>query len=287
MASDDDEFRRANLGSRAEWHPDTVSRLIDGYGEKCANIKGYLKTKDWEEIVKYVNLQCEGSKLPKTMKQCREKIDSLKRRYKLEKRRAEVRGSDHVNWSFFEKLDDIMRNLRRSGNVSEGQSFEVAEALDFEGFDGDNRSDLMISKSSDKGKVCIDTSDVLLDDGMNMDSNRLTGSRRVRVELHDKGKKRALGASDRISKRFCSSPSPSPSPTPNPNPNTNPNPNPVRALADALVSFSEIYSRIENAKMELFAKMNSELAKLHRRKKKNPSCSSIDCADSDRCRPSE
>uniref|UniRef100_A0A0D6R2W5 Myb/SANT-like DNA-binding domain-containing protein n=1 Tax=Araucaria cunninghamii TaxID=56994 RepID=A0A0D6R2W5_ARACU len=148
MASDDDEFRKANLGSRAEWHPDTVARLIDGYGEKCANIKGYLKTKDWEEIVKYVNIQCEGSKVPKTMKQCREKIDSLKRRYKLEKRRAEIRGSNHVNWSFFDKLDDIMRNLRRSGNISEGQSFEVAEALDFEGFDGDNRSDLMISSKN-------------------------------------------------------------------------------------------------------------------------------------------
>ncbi|GLJ48986.1 hypothetical protein SUGI_1033500 [Cryptomeria japonica] len=153
MASDDDEYRKANLLSRAEWHPDTVARLIDGYGEKCANIKGYLKTKDWEEIVKYVNIQCEGSKVPKTMKQCREKIDSLKRRYKLEKRRVEIRGSNHVNWSFFDKLDDIMRNLRRSGNISEGHSFEVAEALDFEGFEGDSRSDLMISNNKERAVV--------------------------------------------------------------------------------------------------------------------------------------
>eukprot|EP01018_Ginkgo_biloba_P035866 Gb_00597 [translate_table: standard] len=279
MASDDDEIRRANLGPRAEWHPDTVARLIDGYGEKCAKIKGYLKTKDWEEIVKYVNIQCEGSKLPKTMKQCREKIDSLKRRYKLEKRRADVRGLSHVDWSFFEKLDDIMRNLRRSGNVSEGQSFEVAEALDFEvdgpnGFDGDNRSGLMITRDADKGKACIENSDVLLEDGLNMEGSRCS-NRRARIELQDKGSKakKALGVSDRISKRS------------NPNPSTNSNP--VQALADALVGFSEIYSRIENAKMELFNKMNVELAKLHKRRKKNPSSCSLDCGDSEKCRPSE
>ncbi|XP_057841190.1 trihelix transcription factor ENAP1 [Cryptomeria japonica] len=286
MASDDDEYRKANLLSRAEWHPDTVARLIDGYGEKCANIKGYLKTKDWEEIVKYVNIQCEGSKVPKTMKQCREKIDSLKRRYKLEKRRVEIRGSNHVNWSFFDKLDDIMRNLRRSGNISEGHSFEVAEALDFEGFEGDSRSDLMISNNKGKASCIENSSDVFLDDGMHTDGNNIhnninrTSSRRVRVELQDsKGKRQAAGAPDRMSKRSCLNP--------NPSPHGSLSPNPVRALADALVSFSEIYSRIESAKMELFTKMNLELAKLHKKKKKNPSSSSMNCAESDKCRASQ
>ena len=47
--------------------------------------------------------------------------------------------------------------------------------------------------------------------------------------------------------------------------------NPVQALADALVGFSEVYSRIEVAKMELFSKMNLELARLRKRRRKNTS----------------
>eukprot|EP01018_Ginkgo_biloba_P035867 Gb_00606 [translate_table: standard] len=286
MGSGDEEFRRTNLGSRAEWHPDTVARLIDGYGEKCANVKGYLKTRDWEEIVKYVNIQCEGSKTPKTMQRCREKIDSLKRRYKLEKKRAELRGSSHVNWSFFEKLDQIMRNLKRSGNVSEGQSFELAGAVDCpvsgpDGFEGDDRPQLMIAKGADKGKACIENADVLLVDGLNAEGNRCS-NRRVRIDIQDKGikGKKALGVSDRISKRnICK--------VGNPNSNPSPNRNPVQALADALVGFSEVYSRIEIAKMELFTKMNIELAKLQRKKKKSGSSSSLDCAESEKYGTSE
>jgi hypothetical protein len=47
--------------------------------------------------------------------------------------------------------------------------------------------------------------------------------------------------------------------------------NPVQALADALVGFSEVYSRIEVAKMKLFTKMNLELARLRKRRRKNSS----------------
>lgn len=51
--------------------------------------------------------------------------------------------------------------------------------------------------------------------------------------------------------------------------------NPVQALADALVGFSEVYSRIEVAKMELFTKMNLELARLRKRRRKNGGSGSV------------
>eukprot|EP00252_Welwitschia_mirabilis_P013963 TRINITY_DN30965_c0_g1_i1.p1 TRINITY_DN30965_c0_g1~~TRINITY_DN30965_c0_g1_i1.p1 ORF type:complete len:266 (+),score=30.79 TRINITY_DN30965_c0_g1_i1:118-915(+) len=265
MASDEEELnRRTNFrgGSRAEWHPDTVARLIESYGEKCASIKGYLKSKDWEDIVKYVNTQCEGSKIPKTTKQCREKIDSLKRRYKLEKRRAEIRGSENVQWSFFEKLDDIMKNLRRSSNVNESQSLE---ALDFEGFD--------------KEKHYMEHEDVLLEDEFGLENDRRVGS-----GFFERGKRRfsSLGLGDRVDKGTC------PSPEPNMDANTCSNTNPVSALTDALLNFSELYLKVESTKLELFERMNAELAKLNRRKrKKSLSSSVINCSDSPQFRASE
>eukprot|EP01018_Ginkgo_biloba_P035880 Gb_00608 [translate_table: standard] len=285
MGSDEDEFRKVNLGSRCEWHPETVSRLLDSYGEKCSRGKGYLKTKDWEEIVRHVNIQCEGAKTGKTMKQCREKVDSLKRRYKLEKRKAEIRGSNHVEWSFFEKLDEIMRSLKKNGSVSEGQSFELVEAMDFEvdrpdGYENhhvnnsnnhhdimnnNHRLDVIVPEVSivDKGKGLLESTDGLCDVVLNA-VGYSCDNHVGRLELPqpaEKAHKRrksakglGLGVSERPGAKLAKSPV---------------SDNPVQALADALVGFSEVYSRIEVAKMELFTKMNLELAKLRKRRRKN------------------
>ncbi|XP_057863379.1 trihelix transcription factor ENAP2 [Cryptomeria japonica] len=267
MASDDDEFRNVNLSSRCEWHPETVSRLLNSYGEKCSHGKGYLKTKDWEDIVNYVNIQCEGSKTLKTMKQCREKVDSLKRRYKLEKRKAELRGSSHVDWSFYEKLDEIMCCMKKNGGgtstalSSEGHSFELVEPLDFdEGFENDNihhqnflsyahhnRLDLIVPDNpvADKGKSLLENTDGLCDVVLNA------------VDLPSNNKRRKPSKDfQRMSGKKQKRP-------------VNSEKNPVQALADALVGFSEVYSRMEVAKIELFTKMNLELAKLRKRRRKD------------------
>uniref|UniRef100_A0A0D6R6K4 Myb/SANT-like DNA-binding domain-containing protein n=1 Tax=Araucaria cunninghamii TaxID=56994 RepID=A0A0D6R6K4_ARACU len=311
MGSDDDDYGKVNLGTRCEWHPETVSRLLHSYGEKCSYGKGYLKTKDWEDIVKYVNIQCEGSKTAKTMKQCREKVDSLKRRYKLEKRKAEIRGSSHVEWSFYDKVDEIMCSVKRSGSggagtaASEGHSFELVEPLDFDdGFEThhnhhtaflcnsngshsnnnnsgncyNSRLDLIVSEDpvADKGKGLLENADGLCDVVLNAvgyencvefpDGNHNSNHKRRKVSKGAgferptiKSQKRAVSGEK----------------------------NPVQALADALVGFSEVYSRIEVAKMELFSKLNLELAKLRKRRRKNggsesgfSSCSDYSCGAS-------
>jgi hypothetical protein len=56
MGSDNEGFGKANLSSHCEQHPETVYRLLDSYAEKCSQGKGYLKMKDWEEIVNHVNI---------------------------------------------------------------------------------------------------------------------------------------------------------------------------------------------------------------------------------------
>nr|ADE75945.1 unknown [Picea sitchensis] len=51
--------------------------------------------------------------------------------------------------------------------------------------------------------------------------------------------------------------------------------NPIQSLADALVGFSEVYARIEIAKMEMFTKLVLELAKLRTKRKKRSHSPSI------------
>eukprot|EP01018_Ginkgo_biloba_P013097 Gb_10120 [translate_table: standard] len=352
MGSDDDEFAKANIGSRCEWHPATVFRLLDSYAEKCVNGKHNLKTKDWEEILKSVNRQNEGSKTSKSLKQCRDKIDSLKKRYKLEKKKADNHGLDKVNWSFFEKLDEIMGILNKNGNGSE--SFDmveattvVCEAENIEGFPLENRLDMGPHPeyaTTEYGVITAESMPALVSpsdkacQGINLklkfsrffegmlllkftsnlvfqvatlkisvpghqcggkfqyqhamrtvmgltateiyvrlefkvlnlkafiDYNLSSGgnsceNRAARQKLQERGLKRRKDSKDRVSERFSKICKTKPG-------------NPIQALADALVGFSEVYARIEIAKMELFTKMNLELAKLQKKEGGNGSSSS-------------
>jgi hypothetical protein len=70
-----------------------------------------------------VNSQCAGLKSLKTVKQCKDKIDSLKRRYKSEKRRA-VNGSA-VTWPFFAKLDKLMGSVFKQVRPQTGTAANV------------------------------------------------------------------------------------------------------------------------------------------------------------------
>eukprot|EP01018_Ginkgo_biloba_P022177 Gb_02448 [translate_table: standard] len=47
--------------------------------------RGFLRIKDWEEVVSAMNSRCGDLRYRKTMKQCRDNIDNLKKRYKAEK----------------------------------------------------------------------------------------------------------------------------------------------------------------------------------------------------------
>ncbi|KAH7387076.1 hypothetical protein KP509_16G004000 [Ceratopteris richardii] len=97
----------------SEWPDKAVSVLLKTYAEKFSADRGYLRTQDWQDVAFAVNCVCSGT--PKTLKQCRDKVDSLKRRYKIEKRRA-ITGGD-VSWPFFHRLDDIMNSVLKQGKM--------------------------------------------------------------------------------------------------------------------------------------------------------------------------
>lgn len=269
MGSNIDDFVKADSVCRCEWHPATVFRLLDTYGGKYADGKHHLKIKDWEEILKAVNRQSEGSKTCKSVKQCRDKVDSLKKRYKLEKQKADRHGVDKVTWSFFHKLDEIMGAFNRSAKDSEIADRIEIETDKFEEYSVGNALGIAESAIVDNEIVMAENSPAsastteeegLSDYNLNA-SNNSCEKHGGRKKLQERSSKRRKTSKDTFSEQFsqiCKTKAE----------------NPIQALADALVGFSQVYARIEVAKMELLTKINLELAKIRDKEDENETSSS-------------
>ncbi|XP_024392159.1 uncharacterized protein [Physcomitrium patens] len=90
---------------REEWSARAVALFLDLYEEKYFEMdRGGFRSKDWEQLVERFNM--EGG-CGKTMKQCRDKMDSLKKRHKLERGRKASTGAETCSWVWFDKMDGM------------------------------------------------------------------------------------------------------------------------------------------------------------------------------------
>eukprot|EP00249_Psilotum_nudum_P018648 c26902_g1_i1 orf=445-2097(+) len=93
---------------REEWSDGAISCLLDAYTEKYLQLnRGNLRGSDWEEVAAIVSERANAQKLPKTVDQCKNKVDSLKKRYKTEKKRGVANGMTVSYWPWFKKVDQI------------------------------------------------------------------------------------------------------------------------------------------------------------------------------------
>ncbi|KAH9562685.1 hypothetical protein CY35_05G084800 [Sphagnum magellanicum] len=93
---------------REEWSERSVGLFLDLYEEKYFDMdKGSLRSKDWEQLVERFNLEAGGGK---SVKQCRDKMDSLKKRHKLEKAKKAIAGAEKCTWLWFNKMDGLFGN---------------------------------------------------------------------------------------------------------------------------------------------------------------------------------
>eukprot|EP01018_Ginkgo_biloba_P002271 Gb_30750 [translate_table: standard] len=60
-------------------------RVDCGINDILVEGRGFLRNKDWKEVVSAVNFGCGDLRYRKIMKQCNDNIDSLKKRYKAKK----------------------------------------------------------------------------------------------------------------------------------------------------------------------------------------------------------
>ncbi|KAK1370504.1 Trihelix transcription factor ASIL2 [Heracleum sosnowskyi] len=90
---------------RDEWSEGAVSSLLEAYETKWVHRnRAKLKGQDWEEVAKFVSSRGNSTKSPKTQTQCKNKIESMKKRY-----RSESAAGESSSWPLFPRLDHLLR----------------------------------------------------------------------------------------------------------------------------------------------------------------------------------
>ncbi|XP_010554487.1 PREDICTED: trihelix transcription factor ASIL2 [Tarenaya hassleriana] len=90
---------------RDEWSEGAVSSLLEAYEAKWVlRNRAKLKGQDWEDVARHVSSRANQTKSPKTQTQCKNKIESMKKRYRSESAAAE--GS---SWPLYPRLDHLLR----------------------------------------------------------------------------------------------------------------------------------------------------------------------------------
>ncbi|KAI3448784.1 hypothetical protein Pfo_005449 [Paulownia fortunei] len=91
---------------RDEWSEGAVSSLLEAYEAKWSlRNRAKLKGQDWEDVAKHVSARANNSKSAKTQTQCKNKIESMKKRYRSESAAA----GDVSSWPLYPRLDLLLR----------------------------------------------------------------------------------------------------------------------------------------------------------------------------------
>ncbi|KAL3522481.1 hypothetical protein ACH5RR_015315 [Cinchona calisaya] len=93
------------------WSEEATSTLVDAWGRRYLELnRGNLRQKDWQEVADAVNARHgHTKKTRRTDVQCKNRIDTLKKKYKIEKAKiAESNETLISSWPFFTRLDDLI-----------------------------------------------------------------------------------------------------------------------------------------------------------------------------------
>ncbi|RYR68608.1 hypothetical protein Ahy_A03g015085 isoform C [Arachis hypogaea] len=106
------------------WNEEATFTLIDAWGDRYLELnRGNLRQKHWQEVADAVNELHAGDggavlggtsttttkRTRRTDVQCKNRIDTLKKKYKIEKARvSESGGSYQSPWPFFSRLDNLI-----------------------------------------------------------------------------------------------------------------------------------------------------------------------------------
>ncbi|CAA2997027.1 trihelix transcription factor ASIL2-like isoform X2 [Olea europaea var. sylvestris] len=93
------------------WTEEATSTLVDAWGRRYLELnRGNLRQKDWQEVADAVNARHgHTKKTHRTDVQCKNRIDTLKKKYKIEKAKiAESNGNLTSSWPFFSRLDVLI-----------------------------------------------------------------------------------------------------------------------------------------------------------------------------------
>lgn len=96
---------------REEWTESEVAILLDTYLERYIELnRSILRGQDWKVVAELVAGAAEKNS-SKSVEQCKNKIDNLKKRYKTEIQRMEKTGVSTSRWNWFKKLQAIVGDV--------------------------------------------------------------------------------------------------------------------------------------------------------------------------------
>lgn len=100
---------RSGGGGRDDcWSEEATEILIDAWGERFVELKkGNLKQQHWKEVAEIVN----SERIDKSLKsdiQCKNRIDTVKKKFKQEKAKIAANGGYNSKWVFFNKLERLI-----------------------------------------------------------------------------------------------------------------------------------------------------------------------------------
>jgi hypothetical protein len=132
VSSSDVGMAGGSKKDREEWSDGAISCLLDAYTEKYLQLnRGNLRGNDWDEVATMVSERSDGQKPAKTVDQCKNKVDSLKKRYKTEKSRGMV-GATGVTlsyWPWFKKVDQIAGSGAKLNVLSDDEKERVSASV--------------------------------------------------------------------------------------------------------------------------------------------------------------
>ncbi|KAE8723003.1 Trihelix transcription factor ASIL1 [Hibiscus syriacus] len=103
------------------WSEEASSTLIDTWSRRYVELnRGNLRQKDWQDVAGAVNaLHGHTKKTHRTDVQCKNRIDTIKKKYKIEKTRiAASNGTLTSSCPFFERLDSLIGSNFSAKKVS-------------------------------------------------------------------------------------------------------------------------------------------------------------------------
>ncbi|XP_058087710.1 uncharacterized protein LOC131234774 isoform X2 [Magnolia sinica] len=101
---------------REEWSDSAIGCLLDAYMDKFVQLnRGNLRGRDWVDVAAIVSeradrqkMCCDKQKMSKSVEQCKNKMDNLKKRYKVELQRMNSSGTSVSHWTWFKKMEQIV-----------------------------------------------------------------------------------------------------------------------------------------------------------------------------------
>ncbi|KAL5698167.1 hypothetical protein ACHQM5_029240 [Ranunculus cassubicifolius] len=92
--------------SPADWNEHATFALLDAWGDRFLQLgRKSLHSDEWHEVAKQVSQTC---KMVRTDTQCRNRLDTLKKKYKKEKIMMAETGETSSKWVYFKKMDMLL-----------------------------------------------------------------------------------------------------------------------------------------------------------------------------------